>query len=269
MRAQRGDHRPRLAFARLAEAGERRRFEDRETDEDPDHDERDARQKRQPPAPGDELRVAHLRAADREDHRRQEQARGYAHLRPAARQTAPPARRVLDGHQHGPAPLAADAEPLRAAQHHEQHRRPHAERLVGREQPDQERRHAHDHQRIHEHRLASEPIAVVAEHDAADRTRDEPDREGAERRQRADERVDVRKEQPVEDQRRGGAVQEEVVPLDRRADEAGQDDRPDRSQVPRFSGRCGSFGGCRGHARFGSGSPRRTDAAGGRATRWP
>ena len=69
-------------------------------------------QKRQPPAPGDELLVAHLRAADREDHRRQEQARGYAHLRPAARQPAPPARRVLDGHQHGPAPLAADAECL-------------------------------------------------------------------------------------------------------------------------------------------------------------
>ena len=89
-------------------------------------------QKREPPSPGDELRVAQSRAADREDHRRQEQARGNAHLRPAARQAAPPARRVLDGHQHRPAPLAADAEPLRAAQHHEQHRRPHAERLVGR-----------------------------------------------------------------------------------------------------------------------------------------
>ena len=54
-------------------------------------------------------------------------------------------RRVLDRHQHGAAPLAADADALREAQHDEQHRRPDADRVVGRQQPDQKRRDAHDH----------------------------------------------------------------------------------------------------------------------------
>ena len=71
-------------------------------------------------------------------------------------------------------------------------------------------------QRQHEHRLAADAVAEVAEDDAAERPRDEADGEGAEREQRADQRIDAREEQLAEDQRGGGAVEEEVVPLDRR-----------------------------------------------------
>ena len=85
---------------------------------------------------------------------------------------------------------------------------------------DQERRDAHDEQRQHEHRLAADAVAVVPEHDAADRAGGEADRVGAEGQQRADQRLGLREEQIAEHERRGRAVQEEVVPLDGGADEA-------------------------------------------------
>jgi hypothetical protein len=60
----------------------------------------------------------------------------------------------------------------------------------------------------------------------------EAHRVGPERGQRADQRLGVREEQLVEDQRGGCAVQEEVVPLDRGTDEAGCHDRLERSRLP-------------------------------------
>src|SRR5262249_28877755 len=49
----------------------------------------------------------------------------------------------------------------------------------------------------------------------------EPQEEGGERLQRGYVRVRLRKEEPGKDQGRRGTVEEEVVPLDGRADEAG------------------------------------------------
>ena len=69
----------------------------------------------------------------------------------------------------------------------------------------------------------------MADDDAADRAGDEADGVRAEREQRADERIERRKEQLVEDQRGGRAVEEEVVPLDRRADEARERDEANRA----------------------------------------
>ena len=64
--------------------------------------------------------------------------------------------------------------------------------------------------------------------DAANRPGDEADREGAERGHRPRDLVNLWEEEFGEDERRGGAVEEEVVPLDRGADEAGRDDAADR-----------------------------------------
>ena len=97
-------------------------------------------------------------------------------------------------------------------------------RLVGRQQPDQERREADEHEGGDERRLPADAVAVVAEHDAAERPGEEPDGVGGERGHRPGDRVDGREEQAVEDEGGGGAVQEEVVPLDGGADEAGGDD---------------------------------------------
>ena len=141
----------------------------------------DAEQKRQPPAPREELLVGHLRA-DGEDHRRQEQAGGDAHLRPAARRS-PRRPRGECSTAISTAPPHSPPTPMPCAQRSsdEQHRRPDADRAVGRQQPNQERRDAHDQQRPDEHRLAAEPVAVVPEDDAAERAGDEADRERAER----------------------------------------------------------------------------------------
>jgi len=64
----------------------------------------------------------------------------------------------------------------------------------------------------------------MAEYDAAQRPRDEADRECGVRAERAGERIEGWKEELVEDERGGGAVEEEVVPLDGGADEGSDDD---------------------------------------------
>src|SRR3546814_6338622 len=66
----------------------------------------------------------------------------------------------------------------------------------------------------------ADAVAEMAEHDPADRARDEAQRIGGEGEQGADQRLELGKEQLVEDQRRGRTVEEEIVPFDRGADQA-------------------------------------------------
>jgi hypothetical protein len=65
----------------------------------------------------------------------------------------------------------------------------------------------------------------MAEYHAAQRPREKAHRIGGERRQRARQGIEGRKEDLVEDQRGGGAVKEKVVPLDRGSHHAGQSGR--------------------------------------------
>ncbi len=67
----------------------------------------------------------------------------------------------------------------------------------------------------------------MPEDGATQRPRHESDGEGAVGAQRPGERVERREEEPVEHQRRCRAIEKEVVPLDRGADEAGHDDPAD------------------------------------------
>ncbi len=167
----------------------------------------------------------------------QQQPDRHADLRPAG--VEPTALRVarLQRHQHGAAPLAAEAEALHEAQRDQQDRRPDADRGVGRQQADGERGTAHQQQGHDQDVLAAEPVAVVAEDDAAERPGDEADGVGGEGEQRADERLEAREEQLVEHQRGGGAVDEEVVPLQRGADQARHDDVAYRRRVAGDFGR--------------------------------
>ena len=66
--------------------------------------------------------------------------------------------------------------------------------------------------------LRPDAIAEVAEHQPAERAGDEAHAEGREGEQRSDGRIGLREEDLAEHQRGGGAVDEEVVPLQRRAD---------------------------------------------------
>ena len=97
-------------------------------------------------------------------------------------------------------------------------RRPDADLGIGRQQADQHRRHAHQDQAQHQQPLAADPVAEMAEDDAADRPRDEAERIGGEGEQGAGQRIVGGEEQPVEDQGGGRAVEEEIVPFDGRAD---------------------------------------------------
>ena len=110
-----------------------------------------------------------------------------------------------------------------------------ADRGVGGQQADEERRDAHDQQSDDEDRACGRtrspkwPKTMPPSGRATN-----PTAYGGEGQQRADQRVEVGKNSCVEHQRGGGAVEEEVVPLQRRADEAGDDD---------LAGRAGQVGG--------------------------
>src|SRR6266705_2792994 len=124
---------------------------------------------------------------------------------------------MFHGEEYGAAPLSADSDPLNEPERNEQDRSPDANLVEGRRQADERCRDAHDQQRPHEHLLPSQPIAEVSKDRSAQWPRNESDGKRAVRAERAGERIEGREEEPVEDQRRGGAVEEEVVPLDRRA----------------------------------------------------
>src|SRR4051812_4476263 len=66
----------------------------------------------------------------------------------------------------------------------------------------------------------------MPEHDAAERARHEADREGRVGEERRDDRVVDGEEELVEHDPGDDAVEEEVVPLDRRPDDARGDDAP-------------------------------------------
>ena len=85
---------------------------------------------------------------------------------------------VFIRHQHGATPFAAEPDALKHPEHQQRYRSPDADLGVGRNEPDKERGDAHDHQRQHEHALSTEAVAEVPEDNAAQRARDEADREG-------------------------------------------------------------------------------------------
>ncbi len=230
MRLEDFDNRPTRLALRAFHLLERRGFHDPQADHEPDNHQDDADQERHAPAPGQELVLRHP-AEEREHDRGCQQPGRHADLRPAAVETALVGRRMLDGHQHRAAPLAAHAESLHEPKQDQEDGRPRADGLVGRQQAYERGGDAHDHQREHQHRLAAHLVAVMADHDAADRARHEADGIGAERGHRARQRVEVREEEFVEHERGGRVVEEEVVPLDRRADQAGKRDESDRALV--------------------------------------
>ena len=157
----------------------------------------------------------------------QQQPHGHAGLHPACLKAAPAGLAMLHRHQHCAAPLAAHAEALEEPQQHEQDGSCDADLAIGGQQPDAKGGHAHDHEGGHQHGLAPQLVAIMAEHDASQRPGDEAHRIGGKRRRRTRHRVEIGKEQLVEHQCRRRAVQEEIVPFDGGADEAGENHAAD------------------------------------------
>src|SRR5918998_6599495 len=134
---------------------------------------------------------------------------------------------MLHGHEHRPSPLTADRESLQDTQHDQEDWGPYPDGLEGRDEADGGRGDSHNRQRYYEVRPAPDLVPEVAEDYPAHRTGDKADRERGERRQRADERIDVGEVQLVEDQGGRRPVEKVVVPFHCGAYEAGQTYPPD------------------------------------------
>ena len=142
----------------------------------------------------------------------------------------------------------------------------HADLVVRRQQADQGRADAHDDQRQQQHLLAADPVAEVAEDQPADRSREEADGEGGEGRELGGRAVEAVEVELVEDDRGGGAVEEEVVPLDGGADGRRERDAA-RAWVP--PGPCVRRCSCGVLLGLGVGLVRRGDSRAPRSTSAP
>ncbi len=180
----------------------------------------DRQQERQAPAPrregvaGDPGRQRNGRGAE-------QQTGGHPDLRPRAEETAPAPGGVLDRDDRGPAPLPADGETLRQAQHAQQQRRGHPDLGVGRHQADRGGGDGHHREGEDERRLAPDAVTEVAGDDRPQRPGEEPDAEGGQGDDLPHAAGEVGEEQLAEHQRGGRPVDRVLVPLDDRADGPG------------------------------------------------
>ncbi len=133
---------------------------------------------------------------------------------------------VLSDQRHRAAPLTAQSQTLKEPKYDQKYRRCDPDAAVTRQQTHRNCRRTHEHQRPHQRLLAPVPVTEVPEDRTTQRTGDERDGVGGEGQQGAGQGVEVRKKDLVEDQRRGRAEQEEVVPFDRRPHEARQNGLP-------------------------------------------
>ncbi len=126
-------------------------------------------------------------------------------------------------HQDRATPFAPDAHTLNEAQHRQRDGAPDADLCIGRDKGHGKRGEAHQQQCHDQRGFASDAIAVVAENGRAYRPCYKADRIDKESLQCADDRIRLRKIQLREDQAGHRTVEEEVVPLDRGTDRAGDD----------------------------------------------
>ncbi len=208
-------------------------------DQETDDHQRDADQEGDPPAVGHEVLVGHARDGE-EGQVRGEDADRHAELGEAPVDRTAPRGGVLGGDQDRAAPLAADPEALDQTERDQQQRRADADGGVRGQDTDEERRAAGQQQGEDEHRLSADPVPVVTDDRGPQRAGDEADGEGREGGERAGHAGELGVEEAPEHQRRGGAEDVVVVPLDRRADEAGRED----ALLGRGTGRAGWGHGC-------------------------
>jgi hypothetical protein len=153
---------------------------------------------------------------------------------PAASSPRSRAARVamLGDQKHRAAPFAADREALDQSEQDQGERSDDSRLGVGREHADQGGGDPHQDEAEHQQPLAADPVAEMAEHDASHRPRHEAERVGGEGEQGAGQRIEFGEEELVEDERRGRAVEEEIVPFDGRADQAGEHHLPQIAGLP-------------------------------------
>ena len=129
-------------------------------------------------------------------------------------------RRPFDHEGGRGAPFAAGRETLHDAHADQQDRRPDADRLVGGQQADGDRAERHQEDGEHQRRLAALGVAEPADHDAAERPRQEADAIGRKGGEQRGGRIGVR-EEFCRDQPGEIGIDAEIVPLEQVADRCG------------------------------------------------
>jgi hypothetical protein len=122
--------------------------------------------------------------------------------------------------QHRAAPFAAEPETLDEANNGQDDSAPNADLLVGRDKAHGKGRKAGQQQGRDQRRLAAYPIPVMAEDRRPDGAGHKTDSVDGERLQHTDERIGPGKEELAEDQSGHLAVEQKIVPFDRRTDRA-------------------------------------------------
>jgi hypothetical protein len=236
------DDRPPARGTRRQHLRKHRALADAKAHEDADNDERGAGEERYPPCPRGELIRRDRDRRQQENEVREDDSRRQSQRDEAAEEPPAVLRRVFNRHQHRAAPLAAERKSLHEAEDDEQRRRPQADLRVARQQPDGDGGGTHQRQRPHQHRLAADAIPEMPHDDAPERTSDEADGKRREGGEHGGERGRLREELRPEDHRRGCPVNEEVVPLDRRADRARHCHAPRLRRGGTHDGRRGAAG---------------------------
>lgn len=216
-----------LAQRRLADLAlglhleERRRLAHGQADPGGDAQQDDGQQEWQAPAPGLEL-VAGQLAASQDHQQREQQAEGRGGLDPTGVATALVRRGVLGDVDRRAAVLAAQGQALEHAQGDQDDRRGDTDRGIGGQQADGEGRQPHQQDGHQEGVLAPDHVAQAAEHQRAEGPHQEAGGEGHQGEDEGGGVVDAG-EELLADHRRQGAVEEEVVPLEDRAQRGGED----------------------------------------------
>src|SRR5699024_4135407 len=140
---------------------------------------------------------------------------------PTAHQTTALLIAPFHGQQHRSTPLTTDSDALEHAQQDQDDRGGISPRSRPRKQTDQGRGDSHHQQGDDEHDLTTDAITPVAEYRSADRPSEESDEVSRESGESADVWGDTREEQVRKHQRRGGPIEEIVVPFDRGSDGTG------------------------------------------------
>ena len=185
------------------------------------HDQSD--QERDAPAPGLQHFARHCGGQHGARCRPRQDAADRAAARHGADQAALVGPGMLDHEDDGGGVFAAHRQALDHAQQREQDRRRHAQRLVARQDADQEGRDRHRRHREGERGAPAETVADIADQCAAHGPHQEAHGEDAEGRQHLRHLVLLRKEGAADG---GGevAVDGEIVPFEHVADGAGRDD---------------------------------------------
>ena len=223
---------------------EHRRFVELEPDVDRHHQQHEREQERDPPPPLLERLLGHRRPAEANHHQRHEEPQRRGGLDPAGVQPALLVGGVLRHVGRGAAVLAAEGQPLRQAQQHQDRGRQHPDARVGRQHADRRGRQPHHHDGDEEGVLAADQIPDAPEHQRAERPDQESGRVGGEAGEQRRRRVPLGEEQRREE-RRQSRVDVKVVPLEDGAERRGEDHLPRLRPADRARRCCCHW--CRGH----------------------